>query len=178
MSLTKPFLFLVAFLITNNLSVFAESNCSLNWPKNWEVTTMPQFRDANNNSFGGERYRAILNEEGELKVGIEFTCIPVDNKKLNLDAEFQAAAKAIEVGYQKMGLQPEFSEPVRNTFNQASVIETEITVVAPDTTLKQSLMISQDSKYLYSLSYSGVESEHQNYLKVYQDVRGEWLSKR
>ncbi len=165
-------LFLLGLFYFNPVSAdLNNGDCSLEWPKNWEVTSMPQFRDDHDNSFGGKRFRAMLKDNEDLKVALEFTCIPLANRKLSLEGEFEAASKAIEAGYQKMGLEAQFSPATKNPLNQSSTLETEITVSAPEITLKQALLIAIDSQYLYSLSYTGVESEFQNNLKAYQEAR-------
>ncbi len=172
-TITKIFLsfLFIPLLAINLIAEEAKEECHIDWPRGWKVTPMPQFTDQNNKDFGGKRVRAFLNNGEELKVAIEYACVPLNGRKLSLEGEFEAAAKAIQAGYQKMGLKAEFSPVQKNVLNQTATNEAEITVVAPETKLHQSLLIAVDQTHLYSLSYTGVEAEFQSNLKTYQEVR-------
>lgn len=147
------------------------------WPEGWKTKVLPGPLTNSGKDLGGKRVRSARVDNGVLTV-IELTFFPrTDKGQSNLAEEIKTVLSNVKSGYETNGFSAELG-PVQNTkLSKLDAFEALVTVTTPSFKMLQNILLAQSEDYLYSLTFTGRQTQFDLYKPVYEKLRGSLVLK-
>lgn len=147
------------------------------WPEGWKTKVLPGPLTNSGKDLGGKRVRSTRVDNGVLTV-IELTFFPrTDKGQSNVAEEIKTVLSNVKSGYETNGFSAELG-PVQNTkLSKLDANEALVTVTTPGFKMLQNILLAQSEDYLYSLTFTGRQTQYDLYKPVYERLRSSLVLK-